>query len=148
MHLNMLVQKINDKLAGETLMYDQLQVFLDEVIDDINSSLNSCYPAFSEFSQALHEFYPNYCFFPDKYIRSVVIPGAAYKFYTTDEEGANVAPKYEQEYRNNLYKMQRDFSFQVPPQYQDSCHNGMLFRHDECPHKAETIDLRSWFLDV
>lgn len=147
-HLNMIVKFINDKLAGETLMYSQLLVHLDSVIDDINFTLSSRYPAFSEFNAEDHERYPNYDFFPDKYIRSVVVMGAAYKFYTTDEEGANAAPKYEMDYRNALYRMQRDWSLHVPPCFQDCCHNGMIFSHDEEPCESTDYDMRSWFLDV
>ena len=88
MRINEIVSRTNEKLAGETLMYSQLEVFFDEVIDDINAKLNSKFPAFSEFfdSSKLNSNEEYNCF-PDKYIRTVVVVGAAYKFYCTDEEG-------------------------------------------------------------
>ena len=69
-NINTIVNYINEKLAGEQLLYSQLLVFLDGTIDDINQALNSNFPAFSEFSEA-DENYPDYNFFPDRYIRTV-----------------------------------------------------------------------------
>ena len=59
----------------------------------------------------------DYTAIPDKYIRTVVIPGAAFKYYITDEEGSYAAPKYEEDYRQGLFYMERDFSFSVPQEY-------------------------------
>ncbi len=129
MKIEDIVRFVNDKLAGETLMYDQLLVHLDSVIDDINSALNSCYPAFSEFKSD-SRLYPDYKFFPDRYIRKVVIPGAAYKFYVTDEEGLATATTYSYEYQDALYEMVRDFSYKVPPSFQET-HQGYLQNESE-----------------
>ena len=71
-NINTIVNYINERLAGEQLLYSQLLVFLDGTIDDINQALNSN-------------------FFPDRYIRTVVVTGACAKFYICDEEGATVA---------------------------------------------------------
>ena len=89
-NINTIVNYINERLAGEQLLYSQLLVFLDGTIDDINQALNSNFPAFSEFSEK-DENYPDYNFFPDRYIRTVVVTGACAKFYICDEEGAAVA---------------------------------------------------------
>lgn len=121
MDLQTLVRTINSKLAGEQLTFEQLKTFLDDTIFDINSRLNSKYPAFSDFNNTNYpEEYPNYNFFPDKYIRSVVVIGAAYKFYVTDEEGINTAPRYGQEYARNLFYMERDFINQVPETWRET----------------------------
>lgn len=88
-NINTIVNYINERLAGEQLLYSQLLVFLDGTIDDINQALNSNFPAFSEFSEK-DENYPDYNFFPDRYIRTVVVTGACAKFYICDEEGAAV----------------------------------------------------------
>ena len=69
-NINTIVNYINERLAGEQLLYSQLLVFLDGTIDDINQALNSNFPAFSEFSEK-DENYPDYNFFPDRYIRTV-----------------------------------------------------------------------------
>lgn len=126
MDINVIINRINLKLAGENLALWDLEVHLDAVIDDINAALNSKFPAFSEFTATLYpsgnnsgHVYPNYTFFPEKYIRTVVIPGAAYKFYVTDEEGAFIAPSYQKEYQEGLFLMQRDYRHKVPPLYQD-----------------------------
>jgi len=103
MELQKIVNAINKRLAGELLIYSELEIHLDAVIDEINNRLNSNFPAFSEFNSTDYANYPDYNFFPDKYIRSVVIPGAAFKFYVTDEEGISTATKYEQEYQTNLF---------------------------------------------
>lgn len=140
MELNKIMKAINDKLAGENLMYSQALTFMDEVIDDINSELNSKYPVFSDFSTE-YPMYPNYNFFPDKYIRSVVTTGVAAKFYTVDEEGAQVAPQLQYTYRDNLARMKRDYSIHVPLAYQDSCENGML-------HDTSCQAYRDWVGDM
>jgi hypothetical protein len=120
MNTTEIVNFTNAKLAGELLTYNQLLVHLDATIDDINGELNSCFPTFSEFekNQAMYPAYPDYNFFPDKYIRSVVIPGAAYKFYITDEEGAVAAPQYAKDYTTAMFLMVRDYSLSVPEEYQ------------------------------
>ena len=70
-------------------------------------------------------------FFPDKYIRTVVIPGAAYKFYITDEEGISTATKYEQEYLTNLFYMERDYLPLLPEEYKASQDQGHIPMPDE-----------------
>lgn len=126
MELQKIVNAINKRLAGELLIYSELEVHLDAVIDEINNRLNSNFPAFSEFNSTDYANYPDYNFFPDKYIRSVVVPGAAFKFYVTDEEGIATATKYEQEYQTNLFYMERDYLGQVPEEFQNANHEGLL----------------------
>jgi hypothetical protein len=114
-----IISNINDKLAGENLTYVNLKYKLDDVIDDINAALSSKFPAFSEFTAEKYPQYPDYNFFPDSYIRSVVCTGGASKFYQTDEEGAVSAPAYDKTYRTNLFIMTRDYSEQIPEEYRD-----------------------------
>lgn len=135
----------NEKLAGELFDYPEIVSFLDLVIDEINADLCSTYPAFSEFTPTLYPgykaelytkvdengdividevarkaVYENYDLFPDKYIRSVVIPGAAYKWFSVDEEGASTAPLFQQEYEKARFEMLRDFVDLVPYEYQNN----------------------------
>jgi hypothetical protein len=117
MLLNELVKRVNEHLAGELFNYEELKLHLDAVIDDINNRLNSTYPAFSEFTQDAYPEYPNYNFFPDKYLRTVVAVGAAFYFYVMDEEGAEGAVQYNLMYQRNLFYMERDYSHQVPEEY-------------------------------
>ena len=112
---------INQSLAGEMLRQDELMLYMDKVIDDINSQLNSNYPTFSEYTSEFFPDYPNYNVFPEKYIRSVVVPGAAYNFYKVDEEGNSTAPLFRQEYQTNLFYMVRDMMESVPPRFQGRC---------------------------
>lgn len=119
MNINKILNKINGLLAGELLSYSELEVHMDAVIDDINSKLSSKFPAFSEFTSADYPQYPDYNLFPDRFIRSVVCLGAAYKFYLTDEEGALSAEAYNYAYKDNLFLMQRDYSEKVPEEYRD-----------------------------
>lgn len=141
MNINKIVRFVNDKLAGETLMYDQLLVFLDATIDDINASLNSNYPVFSDLEGT------EYNYFPDRYIRTVVIPGVAAKFYAVDEEGAQVAPMFDMEYRQNLFFMVRDFSHLVPEEYRCD-EQGYLIDYDSTPHHTHDTHVRRFFTDV
>lgn len=117
MELNKIVDRVNTKLAGELLTYNQIVYFLDAVVDEINTQLNAKFPVFSEFDANFPQ-YPNYDFFPDKYIRSVVIPGCAYHFYMTDEEGISSATDYQREFQMNMFYMVRDYSMYVPEEYQ------------------------------
>lgn len=109
MQLTNIVSLVNSNLAGELLTFNQMTPFLDQVIDEINDKLNTTFPAFSEFDPNTHVDYPDYNFFPDMYIRSVVCVGAAFYFYITDEEGVNAAPMYQEMYRTALFRMERDY---------------------------------------
>lgn len=113
MTINKIVAAINAKLAGELYTIADLTIFIDSAIDDINTKLNTCFPVLSEMDPGTVE----YTAIPDKYIRSVVIPGAAFKFYTMDEEGISSAPKYEEEFIQNLFYMERDYLMLVPEEF-------------------------------
>lgn len=129
MKITQIVNKVNDLLAGEMLTFSQLCTFLDSVIDDINSDLNSCFPSFSAFEESLGEDFTydaDYGYIPDEYIRSVVTKGAAYKFYVTDEEGIKTAQVYGNEYAQARFLMIRDFSMLVPELYQRCVNAGYL----------------------
>ena len=114
MLISNIVNGVNTKLAGETMTFNQLKLFLSETIDDINRELCATYPSFDDLTES-----DNYNYFPDKYIRSVVITGAAYKFYEIDEEGIVTATQYHYDFLDNLFYMKRDYSCSVPEQYQD-----------------------------
>ena len=119
MKLTQIVGLVNTKLAGETLTYNQMLPYLDGAIIDINSNLNSCFPTFSELYPTL-DIEANYDLFPDRYITSVVVIGAAFKFYTTDEEGISTAQGYQVEYNQGMFYMIRDYSANVPEMYKAS----------------------------
>lgn len=148
MHLSNIIEAINDKLAGEQLVFDQLRVHLDSVIDDINAQLNSCFPTFTEiYNDCQADANPVYACFPDRYIRSVVIPGAAYKFYVTDEEGAQAAPQYRYDYTQALFLMQRDYTMLVPPCYQVDG-QGSFVDGDRRPWEPRNKYPDEWFNDL
>ena len=131
-------QLFNEKLTGELFNYDEIVSYLDLVIDEIKADLRSKFPTFSEFTAiqfpnykaeeytkedgtidtaARNAIYNNYDVFPDKYIRSVVIPGAAYKWFSVDEEGASTAPLFQQEYEKARFEMVRDYMDYVPEEF-------------------------------
>lgn len=115
------VQKLfNDALAGETLSINEMLPHLDAAVDGINSTLNTKYPVFSEVTNGTYDF------FPDKYIRTVVIPGAAWHFYVMDEEGLQTAPQYQQDYERGKFIMQRDMLYKIPEEYQDDDQQGFI----------------------
>lgn len=138
-----IISKINTKLSGELLITEELLPFLDDVIDDINEKLNAKYPSFTEYiKQQENITFDNqvYDLFPDNYIRSVVIVGAAYKYYITDEEGASTADNYAMQYQAALFYMQRDYSASVPSEYKK---DGAGFLNSGVPHgSAEMIDIK------
>lgn len=105
-----IVKSINELLAGEMYTYQEYESFLDRVIDDINSQLNTRYPSFSELKAANKGDPPDkFECFPDRYIRLALIPGAAYYFYIMDEEGIDTAPAYREMYQRGLFMMLRDY---------------------------------------
>jgi hypothetical protein len=52
MQVKDIITCINELLAGEQLHYQDLEIFLDKTIDDINGQLNTRYPVFSELKEA------------------------------------------------------------------------------------------------
>lgn len=120
MKYNTIVGLISKHLADEIVSEGEMLSYMDRVIDDINDKLNTTFPTFTEFREANIETASDaldYTVFPDKYIRTVVVPGTAHKYYTTDEEGGYGAPKYEEDYNRGLFYMLRDYSFQIPEEY-------------------------------
>lgn len=130
-----IVSGVNAKLAGETLTYNQLRLFLDETIDDINAELNAKFPIFTGLGDG-----EDYNFFPDKYIRSVVITGAAHKFYVTDEEGIMTAQQYAYDYADRLFTMKRDYTCKVPLEYREDAQG--FVEMDTGPRLS--TNLRGW----
>ena len=121
MRVSQIVNLINKHLADEFCSVAELTNYMDRVVDDINTRLNSKFPVVSDvMQQAGNTTDPDYNVFPDKYIRSVLVVGAAYKYYTTDEEGNATAQQYGAEYNQNLFYMERDYSFSVPEIYRES----------------------------
>ena len=99
MLISKLIQNINNQLEGELLTIHELCNVIDKAIDDINTRLNTCFPVLSDVLVITDPDTGNqfpateYNAIPDNYIRTVVIPGAVFKFYINDEEGAAVAPQ-------------------------------------------------------
>lgn len=127
MRYSVIIELISKHLAGELVSESEMLSYMDRVVDDINARLSTCFPTFTEFKECQFDTERSanpiptdldYTPIPDKYIRTVVIPGAAFKYYTTDEEGSYAAPKYEEDYNNGMFYMQRDYSLNVPRQYQ------------------------------
>ena len=131
MKITDIVTLTNTKLAGEMLLLEELLPYFDDVIDDINTKLNSTFPTFTQhraeqIAQEVSTLEQDYSLFPDTYIRNVVVLGAAYKFYLTDEEGIDSAQMYGVLYNTNLFYMQRDYSENVPTQYRATGQEGYL----------------------
>lgn len=131
MKINLIVKRVNKQLAGEQLVYSQMVEFLDSTIDDINAALNSTFPAFTDLGvEVAFTGDSEYDYFPDQYIRSVVIPGAAYKFYIMDEEGMVTAEQFAYDYQQGLFLMQRDYMEQVPEEYRSENSGSIRLRGD------------------
>jgi hypothetical protein len=129
MLISQLVQNINSQLAGELLSVGELTVFIDKAIDDVNIRLNTKFPVLSDVITASIKAGATkfeYNAIPDKYMRTVIVPGAVFKYYTTDEEGAAVAPKYEEEFLKGLFYMERDYLNMVPEEYQETLDQGWI----------------------
>ena len=151
-----LINLTNNLLAGEILNYEDLEHLFDAVIDDINATLSTKFPSFSEVrldhsdldingTHINQEAAPTeYSYFPDKYIRSVVAKGAAAKFYVEDEEGIQTAVTYQQEYQQALFYMLRDYADFCEEEYKDNVNRGSIQCDDNDfyaggAHEYETI---------
>ena len=132
MKIRDIVKLTNTYLTGEQLVYQKLIPFYDAVIDDINSRLNSTYPAFSSLGfTSLDGDDAVYDYFPDRYLRSVVALGGAHKFYEMDEEGVVYDTSYEQDYEKNLFYMTRDYIDQVPEIFQSDSPGSVNISFDD-----------------
>lgn len=120
MKIKNIIDLVNHKLAGELLTLDELLMHMDGTIDDINAQMNTKFPSFSEVVASSATSDPEYDMFPDKYIRSVVVTGTAFKYYTVDEEGGFSSPKFEQDYMKALFMMLRDYILKVPEEYKET----------------------------
>ena len=126
MLISRIIQSINTQLDGELLGINDVCDIIDKSIDDINTRLNTRFPVLSDVLAEQGNRATEYTAIPDRYIRTVVIPGAVFKFYINDEEGAAVAPKHEEEYLKGLFYMERDYIALVPEQYQGLDTQGYL----------------------
>lgn len=122
MLLSEMQRLLNKQLAGEMLSLKECASYFDYTIDGINEKLGACYPTVSDIIETLSE----YNYFPDKYIRSVVIPGAAWRYYVEDEEGLQTAVQYQVDYENGRFLMQRDMLYAVPVEYQVDVESGSV----------------------
>jgi len=137
MKLSDIVREVNTALAGERLSYFQLKPFLNRTVDDINARLGAIFPVFSELPEGSAE----YNLFPDRYIRSVVVPGAAWYYFTQDEEGIQTAPQYAADYDRGLFQMCRDYINYVPVEYQDTTLKAVVFAKDlETGERGISVD--------
>ncbi len=111
--------------------------YMDSVIDDINEDLQAKFPIFSEWTNYCTVYNaanpdaiqldPNdYTAIPDIYLRKVVAPGAALKFYSNDEEGEQVASKYYIDYEKAKAMMIRDYINLVPTEFQNTDEGGFI----------------------
>lgn len=142
MTINGIQKLFNEALAGETLSIKEMITHLDAAIDSINDKLNTCYPVFSELD--LTESGAEYNYFPDKYIRTVVIPGAAWHYYVMDEEGLQTAPQYQQDFELGKFYMQRDMLYNIPEEYQADSEAGSVVGNLE----NDTLGFRGLICDI
>ncbi len=112
-----ILMNINTSLAGEQLTWKMALQHINWAIDGINSEMNTIFPAVTAEDT-------EYTAFPDKYIRSVLIPGAVHHYYMVDDEGSTGEQDFHNEYRQGLFIMLRDYSHQIPIKYQDDVDNG------------------------
>lgn len=120
MLLSNIVKLVNSQLAGEQLTYKNVIPHLDFAIDAINANMNTIYPTFSDLSDTDTE----YTAFPDRYIRQVVVPGAAWHYYVMDEEGAQTAMQFQMDFENGKFQMLRDMVYSIPEEYVDDENQG------------------------
>lgn len=122
-----IAKQFNILLAGDNLPLREVLPHCDYAIDRINETLNTCYPTMSEY-YIDDEGNPreSYDLFDNRYIRQVVLKGAAWHYYVTDEEGLQTSPQYQQDFENALFVMQRDTLYDIPFEYRASYEQGTV----------------------
>lgn len=143
MELIQIQHLMNTYLAGETLTLKEQIPYLDFAIDELNAALNARYPTFTELLQKFPDA-KQYDFFPDKYIRRVVVPGAAWNFYVTDEEGIQSATQYQADFEKGKFLMQRDMLYAIPEEFQAPEEAGFItgtYSNDTVGYRGLEIDL-------
>jgi hypothetical protein len=116
---------------------------LDFAIDEINDSLNSIYPTFSELLAENPEA-KEYAYFPDRYIRRAVISGAAWNYYVVDEEGLQTSLQYQVDFEKGKFIMQRDMLYNIPKEYQAPLSHGYVIgdrSNDTVGERGIEVDL-------
>lgn len=150
MRIDKIVRKVNQFLAEEMLPISRIKDVCDDVIDDINERLCSCYPTLSDFcdahmrSDGQVDPAADYNYFPDEYIRQVVCKGAAYLYYVKDEEGNISAQMYGYKYDDALFNMTRDWIEQVPVAFRKDTITGAQAMSDNLNPKADPVPLDIW----
>ena len=138
------IQKLmNNALTGETLTLKEMLPHLDFAIDEINDTLNSTYPTFSELLAEEPEA-TEYSFFPDRYIRRTVISGAAWNYYVVDEEGLQTALQYQVDFEKGKFIMQRDMLYNIPTEHQAPVSQGYVIgdrSNDTLGERGLEVDL-------
>jgi len=138
MLLSQIIERVNERLAGETLSYREMVKYLDMAVDDINQKLNTVYPVFGDLPVGTLD----YGYFPDRYIRGVVCLGAAVHFYMMDEEGGTPPPGYQVQYEDNLFKMLRDYVHLVEDEYKTKTTAGTVSFNLTGANHVDDIDPR------
>ena len=131
---------LNSLLAGEMLSLDMMKQHLNFAIDEINTAMDTCFPTIDSNSLAF-----DYTAIPDKYIRSVVLPGAAHHYYMVDDEGTTPEKDFYQQFELGKFYMLRDYSYKVPEIYQntdadDGSHSGAVVSTYEDSHGLRGIN--------
>ena len=119
MQYHKVINLISQHLGDDLITTAEMLGYIDRVIDDINTQLDANFPTFTDYQGGTYNDFLDYTPIPDKYIRTVIVPGAALKYYITDEEGNQAAVKYEEDYRQGLFYMLRDYSQKVPVEYRN-----------------------------
>ena len=118
-----ILKELNTTLAGEYLTWKQARPHLQWALDKLNDDLDTVFP---DLGDTLEYTYPDdedgtthtgYDYIPDKYIRAVLINGAAHHFYMVDDEGMTSEVTFAQEMREGLFKALRDYSAYIPNKY-------------------------------
>lgn len=117
MRVEEILKLINKQLNDEMFSWAEIKGFANAVIDDINDELAATFPTFSQ-AEGFPGYDGDYTYFPETYIRSVVIIGTAYKYYAAEEEGEPIAYDLRQQYRSALFIMKRDYLAHVPEIFQ------------------------------
>lgn len=122
MQIYKIVEHVNRQMDDEMYVWFDIEYIAQKVLDEINDRLSSNFPEIEGFGE---DEGADYNFFPNRWIRGVLIPGIIYELLVVQDEFENLSFQRLREKQEGLEKMFRDYT--VPEEYQLDGDIGVMF---------------------
>lgn len=109
-------KQLNTMLNGELVPWKRLIQHINYAIDEINTVMNTVFPIVDPEGSAA-DMNTDYDAIPNKYIRTVILPGAVHHYFMVDDEGTSPEIDFARQFEAGKFFMLRDYSSSVPDVY-------------------------------